>query len=341
MTRRALDALDRMAAEEPGFTNTRDMVRTWYNFRRGDHAAAVSFGEAYIAAHAPFTLLGWAATYATVALAHLELGNTARALEITEAAVALLSSRHHPYIHHFTALEATHATVLAVSGQRERGERLFHALIDRLRASGEHARVFLMHEYRARQARLLGDQAALHAVLQEMREAALASGNPSAMLLAASLSERNARIQPSALPRARQVEPVTSSVTHSEEAFMGAYLEGERHPEGRAQRALYMLSQYASDGECYLYWLKGGALELAASLDKREPPASLERLLSALPVNDVDALTVPQETVNAYTVLRLVDGADHCIGLAALRGVLAIPPALISDIGRALSASNY
>jgi len=341
MSRRALDALDRMAAEEPAFANMRDMVRIGYHFRRGDHAAAVSFGEVYMAEHAPFTLIGWAGTYAMVAMAHLELGNTARALEITESAVARLSSCHHPYVYHFTALEAAHATVLAVSGQSERGERLFRALIDRLRASGEHARVFLMHEYRARQAKLLGDQAALHTVLQEMREAALASGNPNAMLLAASLSERNARLQPSALPRAQKVEPMTSSVTHSEQAFMGAYLQGERHPEGRAQRALYMLSQYASGGECYLYWLKGGALELAASLDKREPPASLERVLSALPVNDVDALTVPQETVNAYTVLRLVDGADHCIGLAALRGVLAIPPALISDIGRALSASNY
>jgi hypothetical protein len=342
MSRRALDALERMAAEEPAFADMRDMIRIGYHFRRGDHAAAVSFGEAYITAHAPFTLLGWAATYATVALAQLELGNTTRALEITESAVAQLSTRHHPYVYHFTSLEAAHATVLAVSGQRERGESLFRALIERLRASGEHTRVFLMHDYRVRQARLLGDQAALQAVLQEMREAARASGNSSALLLAASLSDRSARTLPSSLPRARQVDPLTAGATHSQEEFVGAYLQGERLPERRAQRALYMLSQYASGGECYLYWLKGSALELAASLDKREPPASLERVLSALPVNDIEPLSLtPQETANPYTVLRLVDADEQCIGLAALRGVLKIPPALISDIGRALSASSY
>jgi hypothetical protein len=215
MLRRALDALDRMAAEEPAFGNMRDMVRVGYHFRRGDHAAAVRFGEAYMVAHPPFTLIGWAATYAMVALAHLELGHIDRALEITEAAVALLSSRHHPYVFHFTSLEAAHATVVAVSGQRERGESLFRGLIARLRASGEHTRVFLMHEYRVRQARLLGDPAALHAALQAMREAAVESGNSSALLLAAAVFERSVRTHGSSLPPVKS-EPATSSVTRSE-----------------------------------------------------------------------------------------------------------------------------
>jgi hypothetical protein len=282
-----------------------------------------------------------------VALAHLELGNVARALEITEAAAGLLSSRHHPYVYHYTALEAAHATIVAVSGQRERGESLFRALLDRLRASGEHTRVFLMHEYRVRQARLLGDRPALHAALQSMREAALASGNPSAMLLAAAVSERSARTHSSPLPPPKLAEPETSSVTHSEEAFVEAFLQAEPLLERRAQRALYMLSQYASGGECYLYWPKDGALEFAASLDKREPPASLERLLSALPANDLDTpreVSLSQETASAYTLLRLIDRADSCVAIAALRGAhsgeTAIPSSVLADIGRALTAGS-
>ncbi|HET8934732.1 MAG TPA: AAA family ATPase [Polyangiales bacterium] len=334
MVRRALDALDRMAAEEPGFEGMRDMVRIGYHFRRGDNAAAVRFGEAYIKAHPPFTLLGWAATYGMVALAHLELGNAVRALEITEPATALLTSRHHPYIYHYTGFEAAHATVLAVSGQRERGESLFRALVERLRASGEHARVFLMHEYRVRQARLLGDSGALHVALRAMREAALDSGNSSAMLLATAVYERTMRTQ-------HPPPPAAAKPARSELPLVGAFLQGD------AQRALYMLSQYANGGECYLYWLKGGKLELAASLDRREPPATLERVLSALPINDVERprdLTLSQTSVSGYTVVRLVDSADSCVALAALRGVrsgdIAIPSALISDIGRALSAGS-
>jgi len=347
MSRRALDALERMAADEPAFADMRDMIRIGYHFRRGDHAAAIRFGEAYIAAHAPFTLLGWAATYATVALAHLELGNTARALEITETAAGLLTSHHHPYVYHFTALEATHAVVVAVSGQRERGERLFQELIARLRASGEHTRVFLMHEYRIRQARLLRDSAALDAAVQDMRDAALDSRNPSALLLAAAVSARNARTNSMPALPAKRADPETSSVTRSEQAFVGALLEAEPIPERRAERALYVLSQYASGGECYLYWHKDGALELAASLDKREPPASLEKILSALPANDMERprdVSLAHETANVYTVLRLLDGAESCVGIAALRGVrsgdLAIPAELIADLGRALAVGR-
>jgi hypothetical protein len=194
-----------------------------------------------------------------------------------------------------------------------------------------------MHEYRVRQARLLGDSGALHVALRGMREAALDSGNSSAMLLAAAVYERTMRTQhPPPRPAAKLGQPATSELP-----LVGAFLQGD------AQRALYMLSQYANGGECYLYWLKGGKLELAASLDKREPPAILERVLSALPVNDLDRprdLSLSQETASGYTVVRLVDSADSCVALAALRGVrsgdIAIPAALISDIGRALSAGS-
>jgi hypothetical protein len=104
-----------------------------------------------------------------------------------------------------------------------------------------------------------------------------------------------------------------------------------------------MLGQYAGSGEAYLYWVKAGALELAASLDDRDPPEGLERVLSAAPANDQfqQRIELPHDESQLYTIVRLGNAANGCVGLAALREVTGehadIPEALIIDIGRALA----
>ena len=338
--RRSLDALEKLAAEVPSFSNMRDTVRIGYHFRRGDHAAAVRFGEAYIAAHPPFTLIGWALVYAQVVFSYLELGQAERAFEICEYATALVGDRHRQYVIQYSTLEAAHATTLAVLGRRAEGERMFHDLMERLRASGEHTRAFLMHEYRVKVARLLGDRIGVLAALTDMREAALASGNPNAILLADSVQNRRTRARSSPLPPAKveAAEPETASMTRADETVVTTFLRREQDEERRAQHALHMLGQYSS-GEAYLYWVKQGALSLAASLGQRDPPAGLEKLLSALPANN----QVGPQTVERFTIVRLVDAAAICVGLAALSdntNTTDIPEALVLDIGRALAQAT-
>jgi tetratricopeptide (TPR) repeat protein len=340
--RRSLDALEKLAAEVPSFSNMRDTVRIGYHFRRGDHAAAVRFGEQYIAAHPPFTLIGWALIYAQVAFSYLELGQAERALEICEYAQALVGSHHRQYVVQYSTLEAAHATTLAVLGRRVEGERMFDDLVERLRASGEHTRAFLMHEYRVKVARLLGDRVGVLAALRDMREAALASGNPNAILLADSVQNRRTRSRSSPLPpamlEAQEPDLETASMTRAHETVVTAFLRGEQDDERRAQHALHMLGQY-SGGEAYLYWVKQGTLELAASLGQRDPPAGLERLLRALPANDQSE----QQTLENFTIVRLLDAASACVGLAALRDTTSdseIPTALILDIGQALAHAS-
>ncbi|HET8933573.1 MAG TPA: hypothetical protein VFN67_09045, partial [Polyangiales bacterium] len=253
---------------------------------------------------------------------------------------------HLQYVIQFSTLEAAHATSLAVLGERERGERMFRELTERLRASGEHTRAFLMHEYRVKVARLIGDRSGALSALNDMREAALASGNPSAILLADSVQDRRNRFRSSPLPPAKDDarDNETASITRSDETAVTTFLRREQVLRRRAQHALHMLGQYASSGEAYLYWVKEGALELAASLDLRDPPAGLEGLLSAIPANDQvsqQTIELAQEDSQTYTVVPLYDEADSCVGLAALRDATSeradIPEGLIADIGRALA----
>ena len=344
MMRRAVDALSKMAMDQPAFAGMRDTIQVGYQFRRGDFAAVVRDGDEYMRTHPPFSQLGWASAYAQIALSHLELGNPDRALAISESAFSLLDERHLQYPVHHSTLEAAYAVALVVSGQRERGEAMFHAMIDRLRTSGEHTRAFLMHEYRVKVARLIGDRAAVRTALKDMREAALASENPSAILLAHSVSELRARARSSPLPPTTNTieQPETFSVTRAEETVVTAFLRAEQLFQRRAEHALRILGQYAGSGEAYLFWMKQGALELAASLDRRDVPAALERALAALPANDqYQTLSVPQELGHKYTIVKL-DGGDGRVGLAAIRGGLTfsektIPDALLSDIGKALA----
>jgi len=343
MMRRAVDALTKLSTEEPAFAGMRDTIRIGYQFRRGDFAAVVRSTDEYMKAHPPFSRIGWASAYAQIALSHLELGNLEQALAISEGAFKLFDKRHLEYVVHHSTLEAAYAAALVANGQRERGEEMFRVLLERLRASGEHTRAFLMHEYRVKVARLIGDRSAVRDALKDMRDAALASGNPSAILLANTVSELRARARSSPLPPAkREIEqPATCSATRGEETVVTAFLRAEQLFQRRAQHALHILGQYASSGEAYLFWRKQGALELAASLDRRDPPAGLERALAELPANDQhQVVSLSPEIGGTYTVVRLEDGSS-CVGFAAIRGGptadTTIPDALIFDIGRALA----
>jgi hypothetical protein len=151
-------------------------------FRRRDYATVVHAGEHYMQANPPFSQPGWACVYAQIALSHLELSDPARALAICEYACPLLYDKHREYAVHHSTLEAAYAVALVANGQRERGEDMFRMLIERLRASGEHTRAFLMYEYRIKVLRVIAARQVARVVLKQMYDAALAQRSPHARL---------------------------------------------------------------------------------------------------------------------------------------------------------------
>jgi tetratricopeptide (TPR) repeat protein len=135
------------------------------------------------------TRVGWPPVYALAALAYAHLGRPERALEICEQALAHVSPEEREYFVVYSPLEAAYASALALTGNAAKSAQVFGERIERLRAAGEHARLVVMHHYRARLARLIGDQQAVQAALADMLDVAATSGNPAAQALAQRLSE--------------------------------------------------------------------------------------------------------------------------------------------------------
>jgi hypothetical protein len=337
VVRRSLDQLERMLVDAPSLVNMRDTMALSYHFRRRDYAATIQHGEAYIAKRRPFALLGWGVAYAMTALAYLEHGKPERALQICELALAPLTDAHRRYIGLYSTLEAAYAATLAMLGQRERAEQLFDALFARLRAADEHACAFLMYEYRVKVARLVGDRAGMLSVLDEMREAALESGNPGVIALADRVRELHKLHRSSPLPPS--LDGDAREPTRHEETAVTLFLRKQERPELRAQHALHMLGQYASSSEGYLFWAGGSELRLAASLDERPPPDGLTQVLMQLPANDTSTVELPGLASQRYSVFALRAG-DSRVGLAVLGDVEGAaadpPPTLLSEIGRVL-----
>jgi tetratricopeptide (TPR) repeat protein len=189
MMRRSLDRLEQLIVEVPSLATMRDSIGMSYSFRRGDLARAVRYGERYKATNAPRTLIGWAATYAMLALTYAELGQPERAREICEEALAHVTEADRAYFVMYSLLDVAYATALALLGERKRAEAILDAQFERLRTHGEHVTLVLMYQHRARMARLVSDRSALLQSLQSMRTAALTSGFPAVILLADRVAE--------------------------------------------------------------------------------------------------------------------------------------------------------
>jgi hypothetical protein len=354
--RRCLERLDRLVIDVPSLTPMRDMTRAAYHFRRGEFAQAAEIGLAYVAKHPPRSLIGWGTAYAVTALSLVELDEPEQALQITERGMAGVSEEDRAYFVLYSTLEVAHATALAVLGHRERADEIFRVRLARLRACGEHMRAFIIHEYRTKVARLIGDKAALIEAVEDMREAALASGNPAVIALADRVTELRARQRSSPLPPAAAAvaaPPLPAPIASPrapERTAVSMFLRDCKEPELRAQHALHMLGQYASSGEGYLYLVTERALQLVAALDETAPSAALEhRLASSIAGSDESELVEVDDgspDTKRYRVFRLYGDAPEarCVGIVALREAVStvenVPRSLVAEIGRVLRAGG-
>ncbi|HKP57246.1 MAG TPA: protein kinase [Polyangiales bacterium] len=357
MLRRSIDRLERLVHEVPSMGAMRDGIRVAYHFRRGEYAQAAALGTAYIAQHPPRSIIGWATAYGITALSLVEIDEPEQALLLTERGLAAVSDEDRSYFVLYAILEVAHATALAVLGHRERADEIFRVRLARMRACGEHMRAFIIHEYRTKVARLIGDREALIAAIKDMREAALASGNPTVIALADRVTELRARQRSSPLPPAQQelqAPPPAATVAPPaprkaiERTAVSVFLRECREPGLRAQHALTMLGQYASTNEGFLYWVSGENLTLAAALDDAPPSAALEvEMIALLPkaeeVSFVELFDVQGKT-RRYRVFRLSGetAEEGVVGLVALRetdsAVEDVPRSLVDEIGKVLRA---
>jgi hypothetical protein len=353
--RRTLDRLDRLVDDVPSLLPMREGVRAAYHFRRGEFKQAAEIGMGYVSKHPPRSIIGWGTGYAIAALSLVELDEPELALQITERALAGVSEDDRSYFVMYAALEAAHATALAVLGHRERADEIFRVRLSRLRACGEHVRAFIIHEYRTKVARLVGDREALMQALQDMREAAIASGNPAVIALADRVTELKAKQRSSPLPPAKELKAPPAAAAPltpprvKERTAVSVFLRDVREPEIRAQHALHMLGQFASSGEAYLYMVvHGTALQLAAALDESPSPPELEARLTTLISTSREPEQIDIETsegtLERYRVLRLIDDevGDRCVAVVALREEVStvedVPQSLVAEIGRVLKS---
>jgi hypothetical protein len=315
--RRSLDRLDRLVEQEPGFEAVRETVRIQYLFRRGDFAEVAAYGEAFMRRHPPLTRIGWALSYAVVALAYVELGQPARALEVCETALSYVTETDREYFVMYMPLEAAYATALAFAGQHERSDEIF------ARAAEATLCVAVMYEYRIKVARMRDDHAELERALRALSAAALSSRNPGIVALAHRLCQARS-LRPA--HELRSPPPQAAAYTVSE------YLSQVESLSERAQQALAVLSQYAGSSEGYLYLREPGAeLQLTASLDEHIPPETLRGSLQRVAAAEASACT---QLTDDYYAYKLESG--FAVLRAANNQHSELPATLLAQVGRSL-----
>jgi hypothetical protein len=351
----------------PTLEPLRDSVRIGYHYRRGEHMRAAELGEAYVAKHAPRTIIGWGPTYSLIALSMCECDQAERALEITNYATSFLDDNDLAYFVMYAPLVVAKAAAHAVLGDVERSDQIFGACTARLAVAGEHAALAILNDKRARLARQCGDNKRFHEAVAQMRHAALAGSNMALISMADQWADILARTTHNSVPPA----PFAMEVAEQSAAASNALTQKrDQAPErtavttfllrtGGAERSrnvLDMLAQATATTCGYLYTAQGTELTLSASLDDEDTPEPLETRIAGLLARHPGSgqyqveLQSPQDPGGAavsvrYHVIVLAHPsarAQH-IAVAALRqhgveGFERVRPALLDEVSAVLAA---
>jgi tetratricopeptide (TPR) repeat protein len=192
-TAQALSRLERLAAEIPSLVLLRDMVKVGYLMRRGEHAQAIALGEAFVAQHAPGSVIGWGTVYSALAASLNYCQRYAEARKLCETALAGLQPGDVDYVIMYGPLVRELGVACAGTGDAERALEIADEYVLRLEGAGEFALLAHAHECRARVARMIGNQELLMNALIAMRDAADRAASATVIQQAAKVTQASLR----------------------------------------------------------------------------------------------------------------------------------------------------
>jgi hypothetical protein len=351
--RRALDQLQALVAELPSLTPMRDLVRVGYHYARGDHERAVEHGLPFVAAHPPRTVVGWAVGYALTAMALVELGRADEARDLARRGFEAIPQPDLDYFGLYMPLEGALALSEAFCGNDARGDEIFDRMEARVLADNEHGVAALLHQHRARLARLKGDATMLRRSLRVMSELAESSRDPVLTAHVDRITGLSMRLTRGSDPSGLIQEP-GDAVAHAVEAhdatLVTRVLSRCDSEAERANSALLLLAQCAGALRAYLMVPGADRPELVAQLGEGDPPTELELQMGQLlergrpgtrgrtRLRGDPATGVPPST---FVMVLLPTAEGERAGVAALEepedGLMQLRPALIEQVGRGLA----
>lgn len=356
--RRSLDRLERLVVEVPSMLPMRDAIRIAYHFRRGEVERAADLGEYYVAEHPPRTIISWGAAYAAVGISLVAAGRTERAKALCEEALAHVLEADRAYFANYAPLEVAYAMALAVLGDRASANEILRARLERMRVAGDHVSMVTLYQYQVTLARMVHDRPGLHRALQAMRDAALASGFPAAILLADRVADLRSKYRSSPLPPPDNESVAAGQkerVEDQEKTVTVTFLRGIGSPTERCRHALHMLAQCLASDEAYLFATADDELVSVATLDSRESPEELRLRIRetmrgaadnrnfSLELEGLDDLATPAARKRFRVILLPADlpGEARWVGAVAVgeshERTEELPIWLVTDICRILS----
>jgi tetratricopeptide (TPR) repeat protein len=282
----ALSRLERLASEIPSLAPMRDMVKMGYHLRRGEYARAVEMGEEFVARHAPRSIIGWGAAYATYAAALNQSGQHRKAAAVCESALALLSAADREYIVMYGPLVRELGSAWAGLRELPRALALGDETIARLTEVGEHALLAHAHEHRALIARGARDHSLLAHALVSMRDAAELAGSTTVIEQAAKVTQANLRAT-SDVDVSSLVSDLVTPVSdlRSGETPAGGF--------GRSRRRLLLqrvMERAQAEAALVFAASASGEACLVASAGRAQPAEALRALVAPLLARDPDEL---------------------------------------------------
>ena len=317
--RHDLDRLERLSDELPSLRPMRDMVRIACHYRQGDFRRAVEAGEAFIKQHPPRSMIGWATGYAAVAASLCELGEADKARKLADEAIAQVPEADREFVIMYGPLGIEQAVAYAVLGDASVMNELMATWGARCEQAGEHSLLLMVHEGRARAARLTNDSEKLFEALHDLAETASRAKSRSVRLLAQRMAQDALRAA------GRHGAPVTAfDMALGATALAPEPGPSPSAPEARAPNPLRTLVRESGLSAAYLFVADAHDVQLVSACVE-ELPSHFGELLSPTAPTDLSArlrdelpwIHAPRQSERAPAA-KLVSWAGQAYQLLAL-----------------------
>lgn len=341
---RALAAMQKLAARNPGWKPALRNVEGLYALLRGEPAAALHLLEGSDDAAARVQAL-------------LAMGRSDEARVLADEALERCrrdGERDHPAF--VLRLHASRALALSAKGERERAARELDLEIGAIERDGVSGMLLcVLHEARARVAIDMDDRVGFRRHVRKL--GAIYGRGTSGLRARYEQLSVAARLALMSLP-----PPPPRTISSTEDrSEVRMILDAAHTSPMRTQRALELLAERAGTAKGFLFGMHEAGLRLAAKLGDAPPPDGLEDMLTFYLSAELDSNgTVPNAVTGTFSaatdMVAWINDGEHlyypvllsCIsgqrrvvsGVAvlslAVQRVPRIAPELVSDISRAL-----